>query len=115
MPKRIPTIDDVFRNEQRDVFVVYFSDSDKQARQTAWQEIQAWLREHTPDSPVETIDMLGYLSSMTGGPLALRIDFTDADLQRFCQRWEDPRGESLDPRFRRCKLSHESWMKYDEW
>lgn len=102
MPQLIRTPEQIFRDERKDLYLIRMCQGDGDDA-PGWQEIQDWLREHAPNSPVEPLApsedsgwVMGYLGD-------LRVDFTPEDLATFCARWEDGNGNSIDPRFQ-CYL-----------
>ena len=109
MPQFIRTPEDIFRAERRDVYALHFCETTSKAIQKTWQEMKAWFERHMPDSPTEMMGPSEHSGWIEGGPSALRIAFTQADLQRFCDEWEYPDGSSKDPRFQCCLHPYQTW------
>lgn len=109
MIQLIRTPEQIFRAERRDIYSLRFlQEREDDVRQTR-QEMQAWFAKHMPDSRTELLAPSEHSGFIEGGPIELRIAFTDADLQQFCQRWETPDGDSNDPRFQCYQYAYQSW------
>ena len=111
MPQIIRTPEDIFRDEGRDIYALHGQDNtlDPEHLEAVWSEMQQWLALHMPDSPTERMAPSEHAGFIVGGPTGLRIAFTQADLQRFCQIWETPDGMSRDPRFQCYQYSYQEW------
>lgn len=108
MPQLIRTPEDIFREEKKDIYAIHFNQDDDDLMPSSdppgRQEILQWLQENVPDSRIEKIapsENSGFICGYFG---TLRVDFSEADLQKFCARWETPDGTSIDPRFQ-CYLN----------
>ncbi len=109
MPQLIRTPEDIFRAERRDVYALHFAEEDRNTSRATNDEMQRWFAQHMPDSPTEPMAPSEHSGFIEGGPIGLRIAFTDADLQRFCQLWEDAQGQSIDPRFQCYQYAYQNW------
>lgn len=110
MPMRIRTPEDIFRAERRDVYALSFLENTPEAIEKTWQDMQVWLTQHLPDSPTEAMAPSEHSGYLTGGPITLRVAFTEVDLQRFCAQWETPIGLSVDPRFQCNEYPYLTWL-----
>lgn len=109
MVQLIRTPEQIFREERRDIYALRFLQRrEDDVRQTR-QEMHAWFAKHMPDSRTESLAPSEHSGFIVGGPIELRIAFTDDDLQQFCQRWETPDGKSNDPRFQCYQYSYLAW------
>lgn len=108
MPQIIRTPDEIFRQEEKDIYFIRFRD--QEGNSAAREEIRAWLRENTPGARVESLappEDSGYICGYFGD---LRVDFSESDLTKYCARWEDGEGTSLDTRMQ-CFLSpYKDWF-----
>jgi len=116
MPHIIRTPEDIFRAEKRDIYALHWLDNGDDIEwirssvfENIWAEMAQWFAQHMPDSPTEFMACSEHSGIIAGGPISLRIAFTDTDLQRFCQIWETPDGKSLDPRFQCYQHSYQAW------
>ena len=109
MPQLIRTPEDIFRAERRDVYALQFTQTNERDICRTRDEMQAWFAQHMPGSPTELLAPSEHSGFIVGGPVGLRIAFTDDDLQRFCQRWETPDGQSIDPRFQCYQYPYDRW------
>lgn len=110
MPQIIRTPEQIFREEEQDIYVIRMMD-EKGKDSPAWQEIQEWLRKNTPASRVEMLappESSGWISGYFGD---LRVDFTAQDLRAFCDRWEQPDGACVDPRFQCYFWPYQTWFE----
>ena len=113
MPRIIRTPEGVFREEGRDIYVVCFKDEDEAAAEQAESDLTAWVEANIPGTPLEP---LGY-SEKSGwicGVMGLRIDFSEEGLKKFCDRWENAEGKSLDKRFQCFLLQYKTWLEKSE-
>ena len=111
MPQIIRTPEDVFREEGKDIYVVSFKDEDGAAAKQAERDLIAWLKANLPGTPVETLGFSEKSGWISGGVMGLRIDFSEEGLKRFCDRWENANGESLDKRFQCFLLQYKTWLE----
>ena len=95
--------------ERRDVYALHFAEEDRNTSRATSDEMQRWFAQHMPDSPTEPMAPSEHSGFIEGGPIGLRIAFTDADLQRFCQVWEDAQGQSINPRFQCYQYAYQNW------
>lgn len=109
MPQLIRTPEDIFRAERRDIYALHFRETTSNAIRNTAQEMKAWFEQHMPDSVLEVMGPSERSGWIEGGPTALRIAFTEPDLQRFCKQWEHPDGKSKDPRFQCCIHPFQRW------
>lgn len=112
MPMLIRTPEDIFRAEGKDVYFLHFHDwKEVDTADQTRQEMQDWFAEHLPGTRTELIapsESSGYLM---GGPVSLRVDFSEQALAVFCARWEAPdTGKSLDPRFQCFVMPYAPWF-----
>lgn len=108
---RIRTPEDVLRNERCDVYIVEFREQDPRKKNKTWVEIEKWLRQNLPESAIEILGPSENSNYIEGGPLTMRVSFTQRDLRTFCTRWEDAEGRSVDPRFQCILLSYKDWQQ----
>lgn len=108
---RIRTPEDVFRSENCDVYILDFREQDPHKKKKTWAEIEKWLRQNLPESAIEILGPSENSNYIEGGPLTMRVCFTQSDLRTFCRRWEDAEGRSVDPRFQCILLSYEEWKQ----
>ncbi|MBX9900326.1 MAG: hypothetical protein K2Y28_06030 [Burkholderiaceae bacterium] len=115
MPELIRTPEQIFREEEKDIYFIRFFEEARlenpkaAGRSRASKEMLAWLRTALPHVRVEKMapsENSGWISGYLGD---IRVDFSEASLAIFCQRWENSQGESNDSRLR-CFL-----MPYDTW
>lgn len=115
MPRIIRTLERVFREEGKDIYVVRFKDEDEDgaAAEQAERDLIAWVEANLPGTPLET---LGYSekSGWISGVMGLRIDFSEEGLKKFCDRWENAEGKSLDERFQCFLLQYKTWLEESE-
>jgi hypothetical protein len=113
MPHLIRSPEDIFRTEKRDVYCIFFNEETPEAIKVTWKEMENWFAKNLPNSPTETLAPSEHSGWIMGGPLSLRVAFTDADLKTFTEQWETPDGKSIDPRFQ-CYLNpYQDW--YDKY
>ncbi len=114
MPQIIRTPEDVFREEGKDVYVVCFKDEGGAAARQTKRDVIAWVDANLPGTPVETLGYSEKSGWITGGVMGLRIDFSEVGLKKFCDRWENAKGESLDKRFQCFLLQYKTWLENSE-
>lgn len=106
MPQLVRTLNQIMREERKDAYFVHFlgqsrwSDEDAKSR----ERLLVWLRENLPGTRIETICPDG-IAGVDPRQADIRIDVDQAGLARFCARWEEPDGTSLDPHFQ-CYMLH---------
>eukprot|EP01030_Chromulinospumella_sphaerica_P001838 gene1838-1803_t len=112
MTMLIRSPEDIFRAEGKDVYFLHFhgwQEVDK-AEQTR-QEMQDWFAQNLPCTRTELIAPSEASGFVMGGPVGLRIDFSEQGLAAFCERWEEPAtGKSLDPRFQCFLMPYANWF-----
>ena len=110
MPMLIRTPEDVFRAEGKDIYALHFLQEHPDEVELTRKEMADWFSRHLPDSPTEWLAPSEHSGYIVGGPLSLRVEFSDADLSAFCAQWETPAGKSLDPRFQCYVMPFERWF-----
>lgn len=111
MPHLIRTPEDIFRAERKDVYTLEFRQQDPLANRETYEEMEAWFKQHLPESSTEMLGPSEHSGWIEGGPTSLRIAFTDADLATFCAQWENADGTSLDSRFQCCIRPYADWWE----
>jgi len=108
----IRTPEDIFRAEGKDVYYLHFYEwEDCSKTEQIRSEMQDWFAQHLPDTRTELMGPSEHSHFVMGGPVGLRIDFSEQGLKAFCARWEDPEtGKSLDPRFQCFLKSYANWF-----
>ena len=106
MPELIRTPEQIFREEGKDIYFIKFSDRHSPAR----MEMLNWLSETMPGARVESLGPSEYSGVIEGYFGDLRIDFSESDLAKYCARWEDAAGKSLDPRFQCWCNTYQTWL-----
>lgn len=109
MPMLIRSPEDIFRAEGKDIYVLHFLQDDPDEADRTRSEMTDWFGQHLPTSRTEWMAPSEHSGYIVGGPVGLRVDFTDADLAAFCAQWETPAGKSLDPRFQCYLMPYERW------
>lgn len=110
MIKKIRTPDEVFRREKTDIYFLDFREKRESQKQKTQIEIQSWIREHLPEVKTEILGPFEDSAYVEGGPLMLRLIFSDNDLKKFCAEWEDQDGKSITKRFQLCQISYHDWL-----
>ena len=112
MPMWIRTPEDIFRAEGKDVYFLHFHDwQDMEKAEQARQEMQDWFAQHLPGTHTEPMASSEDSGFLVGGPVGLRIDFSEQGLAAFSERWEEPAtGNSLDPRFQCFLMPYANWF-----
>ena len=110
MIRRIRTPEDVLRTEKCDIYILNFREKDRRKKQHTWNEMEHWIRQHLPDTQIETLGPSANSIYVEGGPLTMRLVFSKSDLRKFCEQWEDDKGVTLDPRFQCYLLSYDDWI-----
>ena len=111
MPMLIRIPEDIFRAEGKDVYCLHFKQDDALQVEKTRSEMQDWLSQHLPGTRTELMGPSENSGFVMGGPVALRVDFSEQGLEAFCARWENPEtGESLDPRFQCYLMPYADWL-----
>ena len=111
MPQIIRTPEDVFRAEGKDIYVVCFKDEAGGGAKQAEIDLIAWVEANLPGTPIERLGVSEKSGWISGGFMGLRIDFSEEGLKRFCDRWEDAEGNSLDKRLQCFLLPYKTWLE----
>ena len=119
MPRLVRTLEQILREERKDVYFVQFSDTEQlsladgadssgssgiDARKT----LKAWLKENLPDTRTEILCPDGSFG-VDPETADIRIDFDAAGLAKFCAEWEEPDGTSRNPHFQCFIRSFDDW------
>lgn len=122
MPLLIRTPEQIFREEEKDIYFIRFFDADEDhkhrqnngAKSSANEEIRQWMKVYLPNVRIERMapsEESGWIEGYFGD---IRIDFSDKDLAIFCKQWEDDDGKSKDARFQCMSISYQSWLAQNE-
>ena len=113
MPYLMRTPEEIFRTEGKDIYVIRFKGEEDEMpadESPARTEMMAWLHEHLPHTHVEPSAPSEYSGYIIGYFGDLRVDFSESDLKVFCDRWENPDGGSVDPRFQCYLHPYQRWL-----
>lgn len=104
------SLDQIRRKERKDVYVVHFSNVDRRSDDAAIarNRLLEWLKENLPDAYTETLSLIAFFRVDPQLP-AIRVDFDEAGLAKFCAEWEEPDGTSRDPHFQCYIESFADW------
>lgn len=117
MPQLIRTPEQIFREEEKDIYYIRFHEEYEldepleAGTSPASKEMLEWLRTTLPHVRVEKMapsENSGWLSGYFGD---IRVDFSEADLATFCQRWENAQGKSKDSRFQCFLRPYDTWAE----
>lgn len=120
MPQLVRTLNQIMREERKDVYFVRFHNADAPSESAcsirrngtgsaARKHLLAWLKRNLPSTCTEPIYPEGALGGIDRKLADIRIDFDEGGLARFCAEWERPDGKSIEPHFQ-CYIE-----PFDRW
>ena len=107
MPQLIRTPEEIFRKEGKAIYMIRFADGESES--AARDEVLQWLKTHLPGTHYEKLAPSEHSGFICGYFGTLRVDFSQADLATFCERWEHADGKSVDPRFQCYCMPYQAW------
>lgn len=105
----IRTPEDIFRAEKKDLYVVYATK--EKGGNAGLEMIRRWVQHRLPGTKMEKMAPSEHSGFLSGGPVGLRIDFTEEGLREFSAEWEDESGASKDSRFQCYLYPYETWYQ----
>ena len=110
MPKLIRTIDEYFKVEKKDLYLIKFTQYQKKGAFDFKQmtsppqgkkELLEWFKLNLPNTRIEDIFQYPESTGIEHAPWdhTICIHFDEISLKVFCEKWEDEDGKSLSPDF----------------
>jgi hypothetical protein len=90
MPMIIPTPEEWFRNEKRDLYLIRYQRSGKFSKKKNMADqiaLNNWFEKQLPNTPLSIIGPSEYSGWITGGPSYFTADFDSASLAIFNSAW----------------------------
>lgn len=122
MPLLIRTPEQIFREEEKDIYFIRFFDINEDhkhhqkngTKSSANDDIRQWMKVHLPQVRIERMapsEESGWVEGYFGD---IRIDFSSKDLDISCAHWENEDGKSKDPRLQCMVMYYQSWLAQNE-
>ena len=111
MPLLVRTPEQILRAERKDLYII--RSLEKQEREApGLTMIQKWIGKNVPGTGMELLGPSEYSSILVGGiGRDVRVDFNPETLKKFCERWEDANGKSVDKRFQCLVYPFYKWLQ----
>jgi hypothetical protein len=106
----IRTPEEIFRTEKKDIYAIENLEGES-SQDSGMVDITDWIQANLPGTKTELLAPSEYSGIIAGGINGrLRVDFTPAGLQMFCDRWEKDNA-SVDPRFQCYIYPYQKWFE----